>query len=572
MKTQISDRKFLKHGMLILALFLAMGLFASLAAQPTYAATTSYVTATTLATPTITAGGSKGYDSTKIYWSAVSGATFYEIYYASSATGTYYKAGTATASATSFVKTGLTTGKTYYFKVRAGAVSGTTKIYSKFSAYKALKPIPAQPVAKAASASYTSIKISWNAVPGATGYKVYRGTSATGTFAYRGATANLSYTNSNLVTGKYYYYKVIAYRTVNGVQVNSKVTLVYAKPVPSAPTCSVSTKTATKANISWTGVYGATKYQVWRSTSATGTYALVYTASSTARSYVNTGLTNGTTYYYKVRAYHLEGTTNVYGTSSSVKSVKLGSVYGTGMYKVGTDIPAGEYLLVATDVNNAFYFSSSQASDNEYYWNGAGIPAPTLYATLTTGEYASFEYLKAYPIASAPKVGVNADGTFVPGQYKVGRDIPAGTYVIDLQGTTNYGDLYVEMNSYNQPESVVGWDSYRGRIYVTLALGQYFTFDMGTAYPLAIAPPLDKSQPNLHDGMYLVGTDIPAGTYTIVSKDTEEGYYGIYSDATHSNESVIDFDLLDTPNKQVTVYAGEYLYVFEGYFAQLSDI
>lgn len=564
MKTQRRTRTYLKDGILMLCLFLAMGLFASIAQPPVFADTTATVTASTLSTPTITAVGSKGYDSVKIIWSAVPGATSYEISYASSASGNYYKAGTATT--TSFIKNELTTGKTYYFKVRAVATSDSGTIYGSYSPYKAVTPIPATPVAKAASLSYTSIKVSWAAVPGATAYKIYRGTSATGVFSYRLATASLSYTNTGLTTGKTYYYKVIAYRTVNGVQIVSKTTVVSARPVPVAPTCSVSTKTATKAGISWTGVTGATAYQVLRSETASGTYSLITTVNSSARSYINTGLVTGKTYYYKVRAYHMEGSTKVYGYRSLAKSVKLGSVYGSGVYKVGTDIPAGEYLLVST--GTASFYTSTDAAGNDRIGNG--LPKPTLYATLRAGEYATFNSLKIYPIASAPKIGVNADGTFVPGQYKVGRDFPAGDYVIDYQGSTTIGHLRVDSNSLNLTNSIVGADLYRGRIYVTLSAGDYFTFDKGIGYPLAKAPALDKSQPILQDGMYLVGTDIPSGTYTIATLNTEWGYVTVYSDATHKEASKIMSARL-TADKKVTVADGQYLYVLAGAFAQLSD-
>ena len=561
--------KFQKHSLLIMALILALGLLVSTAVTPSYASTTQYVSAPTLTTPTITASASKGYDSAKIVWSAVAGATFYEVSYATSASGPYSLAGTTTG--TSFTKTGLTSGKTYYLKVRAGVEWESTNIYSSYSTYKAITPIPTTPVATAASASYTSIKVSWATVPGATGYKVYRATSSTGSYTYLGATSSLAYTSASLTTGKTYYYKVIAYRTIGTAKVYSKASApVHAVPIPSKPTVSVSTYTATKAKISWSGVSGTTKYLIYRATSESGDYSLVYTASSTARSYINTGLTTGKTYYYKVRSYRLVGTTKVYGSVSLVKSVKLGSVYGTGDYKVGTDIPAGEYMLIATDLDAAmFYTSTDLAGDNLKTY---GFPWPNIYETLRAGEYVHFTGLKAYPVATAPAVPVNSDGSFLPAQYKVGRDIPAGDYVLVYQSTEEYGDFYIESNSYNELSSICGYDSYRGRIYVTLTAGQYFTFDAGIAYPVAIAPALDKSQPELYDGMYLVGTDIPAGTYTIYPPEEDNlisGYYVVYSDQTHSDDSVLGYDDLISGSSTVTVTDGQYLYVFNGRFMQL---
>jgi len=45
--------------------------------------------------------------------------------------------------------------------------------------------------------------------------------------------------------------------------------------------------------------------------------------TTTSTSYTNTKLTAGKTYYYKVRAYHLEGKTKVYGSFSAPVSVEL---------------------------------------------------------------------------------------------------------------------------------------------------------------------------------------------------------------------------------------------------------
>jgi hypothetical protein len=68
----------------------------------------------------------------------------------------------------------------------------------------------------AARASGTSIKLSWKAAGGATGYVLYRYSSTTKTYNRLKVTAALSYTNTGLVTNTTYSYKVRAFRTVNG--------------------------------------------------------------------------------------------------------------------------------------------------------------------------------------------------------------------------------------------------------------------------------------------------------------------------------------------------------------------
>lgn len=75
-------------------------------------------------------------------------------------------------------------------------------------------------------------------------------------------------------------------------------------------------KSTSYVNFKWDKCVGVTGYEVYRSTSKTGTYTKVGTVSAT--SFKNTGLKSGKTYYYKVRAYKTVGSTKLYGAYSSV--------------------------------------------------------------------------------------------------------------------------------------------------------------------------------------------------------------------------------------------------------------
>ena len=185
-----------------------------------------------------------------------------------------------------------------------------------------LYEIWAAPILSAVSTGYNRATITWAAVEGATSYKIDRATSPTGTYTtvYTASATTRSWTNTSLVTGKTYYYIV---RAVVGAYTYGNDTYKAVKPIPATPTVILTKASSTSIKVAWNAVSGATKYQVYRATSATGSYSLVYTASSTTLSWTNTGLTAKKTYYYKVRAYHLEGTTNIYGSFSSVKSQLL---------------------------------------------------------------------------------------------------------------------------------------------------------------------------------------------------------------------------------------------------------
>jgi hypothetical protein len=79
-----------------------------------------------------------------------------------------------------------------------------------------------------------------------------------------------------------------------------------APPPPSAPTNLSATASDTQVSLSWNSVAGATSYTVKRSTTSGGPYSTIVSGHTSA-SYTNTGLTNGTTYYYVVSATNAQG-------------------------------------------------------------------------------------------------------------------------------------------------------------------------------------------------------------------------------------------------------------------------
>ena len=120
----------------------------------------------------------------------------------------------------------------------------------------------------------------------------------------------------------FYYYKVRAYTTVGTTKVYSSYSaVVSAKPVPSTPTNFTAIQSSsTSIKLAWNAVIGASGYEVYRAASSTGSYSLLTT--TTSLSYSNAGLTTGTTYYYKVRAYTTVGTTKVYSNWSTIVYAK----------------------------------------------------------------------------------------------------------------------------------------------------------------------------------------------------------------------------------------------------------
>jgi len=179
-----------------------------------------------LAPPANLTAKSTSYKTILLSWDAVTGASGYNIYYSTTQNGIYRLLGTlqdGTAKSKSY--TNFVTGNTYYFKIAAYADTADAVSNANYSDVVSEKPTLKTPKSvKAAAVSSTSLKITWAKVTGANGYEIYRCTTKDGTYKKvktftSGST--VSYTNTGLTKNKEYYYKVIAYRNVDGKKVYS---------------------------------------------------------------------------------------------------------------------------------------------------------------------------------------------------------------------------------------------------------------------------------------------------------------------------------------------------------------
>jgi len=334
-----------------------------------------------------------------VSWAAVSGALQYYVYGSSSASGIYSRLGVTVS--TSYSATGLSSGTTYYFKVSAYNSAGE----SSQSLYVSGTTLIGAPTNISATASTTSITVSWSAVSGATGYRVYSSTSAYGTYTQVGTTSSTSYTATGLSRLTTYYYKVSAYNSTGESPQSSPA---YATTALDAPAnISATAVSSTSITVSWSEVSEATYYYVYYSTSASGPYTQIRTVSST--SYTVTGLSQNTTYYFKVSAYSSAGessqssyasaTTAVLDAPTGVSSlvnltnniiVAWYQVSGaTGYYVYSSSSASGPYTRVGTTSNNYWWAYTLPLNTTYYYkvsaYNSAGESPQSSYTSARTG-------------------------------------------------------------------------------------------------------------------------------------------------------------------------------------------
>ena len=171
-------------------------------------------------TPAGLKGTSASYNSAKLTWGAQKGASGYRIYRAAPG-GTLTKYKDVDASQTSFTDKGLKTGASYKYAVSALAAAGEETLEGAKSGSISVKPVPGKTSVKL-SAGKKKITVKWKKVSGASGYVIMRSAKKSSGYkmvkTVRKGSA-VSFTNKKLKKGKKYFYKVRAYRNVDGKKV-----------------------------------------------------------------------------------------------------------------------------------------------------------------------------------------------------------------------------------------------------------------------------------------------------------------------------------------------------------------
>ena len=256
------------------------------------------------AAPRVTIGSSSASGKPQLTWAAVDGAAKYEIYRSTQQSTGFTLLGTTTS--TSYVNTGAAVGTTYYYKVRALNVDGAAGAYSSTVSGAAKAVAPAAPTVTMTYSDGGKPKLTWSAVSGAASYRVYRSESRGTGYSLLGTTTSTSYVNTGAAVGKTYYYRVKAVNSAGTSAYSNIVSGTARTPAPAAPVLKGGTSSASgKPQLTWAAVDGATKYDVYRSNSADGTFSKVGSTDKTT--YVNTGAVQGVTYFYKIRAVGASG-------------------------------------------------------------------------------------------------------------------------------------------------------------------------------------------------------------------------------------------------------------------------
>ncbi len=150
--------------------------------------------------------------------------------------------------------------------------------------------------------------------------------------------------------------------------------------------------------------------------------------------------------------------------------------YRSGSYRVGEDIPAGEYKLLAS--GSSYYCAYPDMTKSTILENGNFTTVA--YVTLSDGQLFELNRGSFMPVSSAsPTTTIKGNGI-----YKVGLDLPAGQYKLTQEGT--YSAYYAVLSTVDATarHNIVDNDNFDNSSYVEVHDGQYLELSRCTASPI----------------------------------------------------------------------------------------
>lgn len=353
-----------------------------------YSGDSAVVSAKTLKTTSITAVKATGSTSVRLEWKAVDGASGYQIYRSTSKDSGYKKVGQVKGKNTKkYEDKTLEAGKTYYYQVRAYKSNSAKNGVASFSKAQKAWTIKQVVFSQITSDSKNQVTLGWKKVSKAQGYDIYRSDESNSGFekiASISSGSTLTYTDKGVKSGNTYYYKIAASYKIKGSAGRgsySKVTEVAVLKQGSISSITLGDNNV--LNISWNSVANASGYELAGAVSEKGTYTTLQTSGAT--SFTHSNLVQGTTYYYKVRAYKdLSNGIRMYGPWSAVKAKAAAhEIMGTSSVTVDQMVsyynkrytfPADTYRDKGADSAEAFFKILKEEAEAE------GVRADVLFA------------------------------------------------------------------------------------------------------------------------------------------------------------------------------------------------
>jgi Glycoside hydrolase family 44 len=254
-----------------------------------------------------------------------------------------------------------------------------------------------------------------------------RATTSGGPYTQVGSVAVTSYSDTGLTNGTSYFYVVSAVNA-SGESANSSQasgTPASSSPtssVPAAPTALMATPGNQQVSLTWTASSGATSYHVKRATVSGGPYTQV--AAPASNSYVNTGLTNGTPYFYVVSA--------LSATGESTNSSPASATPSTSSPDVTITVDPSQTHSISPWIYGLNFYTGVSGAPPHLTLDRAGGNRWTAYNWETNASNAGSDYLyENDDFLTSSATPAEAVRSFVAGDQSLGM---ASVMTVQLQG------------------------------------------------------------------------------------------------------------------------------------------
>ena len=266
-----------------------------------------------------------------IKWNSIDQADKYIIYRKNSANGSFQKV--KEVSATAYQDSGIAAAVNYYYKiVPISSIDGTQMTAAQQTLM--VKAPAAVSLERITVKSSTKMNLYWKAAAGSNGYQIFRSDNKASGYTEIDRVdgkKTCSYTDSDIIPGKTYYYKVRAVgKGANDVGTYSSP--IQGRTVAKTAITAITSLSSEKMQIAWEKVSGAVNYEIYRSTQKSGGYKKMATLKKSAYKYTDHTVKSGKQYFYKIMVIgNLNGTKISSGYSEpasfrALKQVKISSV------------------------------------------------------------------------------------------------------------------------------------------------------------------------------------------------------------------------------------------------------
>jgi hypothetical protein len=166
------------------------------------------------------------------------------------------------------------------------------------------------------------------------------------------------------------------------------------------------------------------------------------------------------------------GSANTNTGSGETTTANSDQYINAGMYKIGSELPAGEYIIESTGSIGYFQISSDSSGElDSIIVNDTLEKGAYAYVIVQDGDYltiTSGRMIDAVNLTITPK----DMGDIPPSTYKVGKDIPAGEYKLTPTGEVAYWER--NRNPRSSIDGIIANDMLSESAYVTVQDGEYF--------------------------------------------------------------------------------------------------